>query len=64
MKRYRAGKKITTLEAFIKFYKNKMPVFWRQKYLNYGFYQHWPLAQIEALVSAGVIYEVKRIKNG
>ena len=64
MKRYEAGSQITTLEEFMQFYKKKTPVFLRNKYLNFGFYQHWPLAQIETSIKAGVIYEVEKIKNG
>ncbi len=62
MKRYKAGKQITTLEDFLKYYNSKIPVFFRNKYLNFGFYQHWPLAQIEASIKAGVFYEVGKIK--
>jgi len=64
MKRYEAGSKITTLEEFMKFYNKKMPVFWRHKYLNFGFYQHWPLIQIVKSIEAGIVYKVEKISNG
>ena len=64
MRKYKAGQQIATLDQFVKIYNTKQPIYFRNKYLTYTFYENWFLRKIVEAIEAGVVSEVETIKNG
>jgi len=52
---YSRGKKINSLNEFIRRLDKRLPFYWRHKFMAAGFIEHWSIVQIKNAIKYGVL---------
>ena len=63
MPKYKPGVTVQSLHALMAVYLRREPIYFRDKFLPFGFYQNWQLVLLERYVRGGMIRKVQKIKQ-